>query len=599
MKFTLKIILFISPLFFYSCSSIFYSDELRRENNTIKIQSNYPNYKVDYSKSNYSPNLSNNTIEISKLNRKSTYLRFSHNDCYDMFYKIKRTPRLGAVILDLPLSIFYGLPFIIDVFRPDFYKIPKKSRIVSLQFRRTTEYFQRNILVATSTSKIDILDNLLKENPSLEIKNQIEQKKLEISKSNLYLEIKSIQSSYEFILESYNILEKKYINPANELKVVLDSFKLSVENFIVDNIKKNNNIFCIIRLRKISDASFSKRLYEIKTDVDKVVYRTISNELNFDKLDKLYQIEDSTSRLKLSNLRTEIEEKVLVEVSNNYNLALLENVKNKVSNPTKIKLDSLSKIINEYNKLEGLKSNIQEVQKLMNVKEYDKAIELINKIYPNSYSEESFENEQIKKMLIASNIKFIEQKILNTIENIKSNINRNEFPFDDINTLLDNRLIYYSENDGQKQIELKNNQLTLSQRKELNNIKKTLTKSWEIEKKKREQQNKISIQDNDNNRNNDENNRSGLSFCYSEMNYNGTGSKFKLTLFDGGEAIMNKNGQILSGSWSGNNGNPGSSTTVRVRINNVSLNLEAGYVNSMGRVSFFIDAQDRQWMECF
>jgi hypothetical protein len=150
---TLKVILI--TVFCSSCSSVFYAEK-RKENNNFILETNLPGIAVSSVKpgKNYEQELGVTQImpnqkfglnyTFDRLRARQLHLQLSGNNLESQFVKIRRTPRAGAIVMDVLLSpITFGLPIIIDPFRPDFYKISKNSKKISVYMKYTQEFMFR------------------------------------------------------------------------------------------------------------------------------------------------------------------------------------------------------------------------------------------------------------------------------------------------------------------------------------------------------------------------------------------------------------------------------------------------------------------------
>ena len=120
-----------------SCSSFYYDSSDRRDNNSFTIHCNVPNANVT-SKGKYegmlnstSPQKNPEGVHVSvnsleRLNKQSRTIRVSKENYDTVEFVIKKAPRVKAILLNF-FAGFYLLP--IDVFRSDFYKIAKKSKV--------------------------------------------------------------------------------------------------------------------------------------------------------------------------------------------------------------------------------------------------------------------------------------------------------------------------------------------------------------------------------------------------------------------------------------------------------------------------------------
>lgn len=386
-------------MFLQSCSSLFYSDSLRKKNNTFTVTSNQPNYKVSFTKIGWSNvNSSGSEIQIDKLNRKRTFFTFSSPGCYDINIKIKRVPRVGAVLLDLPLSIFFLAPYAVDVFRPDFYKISNGSKSISLEFQRTNEYFREKMGDAVVNLDTKILDNLLLENPPLEIKKEIENQRIQISKNILYSQIKRIIT--QNTIEKYNSLVSQYPQKIKECNLVLDSLKLSIQKDEIDNIRKNSDLFRLIELQKISDSSFIQELNSIKSEIENLVFQKILEEYDFKKLNDLSKLYNPSELTKLNDIREKMELNSIEYLKkNNTALYFLDELYSQVSEKTRKVYDSIRPSIVKNNDVDNLRKQLDMIKYEMEQKSFYSAMVHIKNIYPNQYPATLPENVLLKNYL--------------------------------------------------------------------------------------------------------------------------------------------------------------------------------------------------------
>ena len=141
---------FLSVSFlFTSCSSFLYSSK-RSQNNSIIVESNIKDFTVkfplDEKKSSYYSHGFTATdkkieVELPKLTRKYLTAEISHPKYTANNIKIKKTPRGGALLMDIGLSIFtFGIPLLIDPFRSDFYKIKPGSKIFYVDMKYSESF---------------------------------------------------------------------------------------------------------------------------------------------------------------------------------------------------------------------------------------------------------------------------------------------------------------------------------------------------------------------------------------------------------------------------------------------------------------------------
>jgi hypothetical protein len=409
-----------------SCSSFLYTENQRLKNNSFIVTSNYPYYKVTYTKEKEtSVNLTGNTVHLRSLKRKYTFLTFSNEECYDINVHIRRKPRMSTIIKGLPFY-FYLAPLAIDVFKSDFYKISRRSKNIYLQFQKTNEYFQKNIKIAIWDLNYKLLDKLLLENPSKEIVDEIVKSKKTISNKILYDDIKNIIT--ENSLENYNFLEKKYKDRIYEYNNIFDSIKIAVQTKEISNIRKEKNLLRLYELIRISDSKFIKELIELESEIEETVFQNIIDEYNIKKINQLHIVSDKSRQDKLNQIQEKIEFNLIEDLkSDNPNLKLSEELRTLVSEKTRNNCDSLRQIIEKKNIDLKLKNSIEVIEKEIKKENYKLALETINKIYPNQYKQNQAENIKLEELLnIATNADFIKAYR----EKLYNNLTLNQSDFD-------------------------------------------------------------------------------------------------------------------------------------------------------------------------
>jgi hypothetical protein len=139
-------IIYISSvaLLLTACASSFYSTEKRTKNNTVQLKTNvssstikFPNAKAK-DKGYYNQELKvssdNYTLTYPKLKKRLLTVEVNSGG-ETKTIELKRVPRGGAIFKSTSLGLItHGLPFLIDPFNPDFYKVNKNSREVSITF---------------------------------------------------------------------------------------------------------------------------------------------------------------------------------------------------------------------------------------------------------------------------------------------------------------------------------------------------------------------------------------------------------------------------------------------------------------------------------
>jgi hypothetical protein len=158
----------------------------------------------------------------------------------------------------------------------------------------------------------------------------------------------------------------------------------------------------------------------MKPAIEKVVLQDISNKFDFYQIDVLISNEDSVYKEKLSNFRLSLEIKSIEEIKINNDLSLLNKVYKYLNNKNKLILDGLKPVVTKFNDVELLKKRISDIKYYLSLSDFDKALELVNKYYPNQYSESLPENnilkDLLKNILIEKDINVITTKINKNVD---------------------------------------------------------------------------------------------------------------------------------------------------------------------------------------
>jgi hypothetical protein len=393
MKFTSFIFILLSLFLLQSCASTFYTEKNRTKNNSISIKSNFNDFTVS-SKVNKSLNYNRTEqkLILEPLTRKNTNLTFSRLDCYDINIKVKRTPRIGAVLSDLPLSLYFGIPLIIDVFKPDFYKISKNHKNIELKFQKIDEYFNRRILEAINQSISSGLSleneaqnnceyarrKYLEENPDVKNANvdpwqhyntfgKIEGRKwhtCEIKNNNYVLKTPPTQYEFQSIMILDSLLDE---NPSKIIQYTIETNKVNIlksfiyrdlynidfrwESYMTLNLNyrkyhntKINTILDSTRIKIIE-----KEIYDLKENNDLIYYIDLFNGA------------DSSFKVELSNIRKEIESVFLNNITKNYDFEKLSIIERKDTSAEQQRKYINLKIRLEKNLVAQLNSNYDPV----------------------------------------------------------------------------------------------------------------------------------------------------------------------------------------------------------------------------------------------
>jgi hypothetical protein len=497
----------LSALTFQSCSSTFYKEKNRIKNNTITVKANYSDFSIASKRQSLGMSTKyETTLNLTPLTRKNSSITFSRQDCYDTTIQVKRTIRLGAVLADIPLSVFYGVPFLIDVFRPDFYKVSRDYKTIELNFKKTDEYFKRKVELAIKQSKssgwtfenrnknlvlttpptqhefnsILILDSLFQESPSEPIYNYIELNKFSIINSFLSRSIANNDLSWR----GYNALNLKYrVYDKNQINIILDSLRLVATSNEITALNNSKDLLNYLTLYGVADPLFKVQLSNLRPEIETAFLNDISRDFNFGKLSALEnQDTSSVKRVEYNSFRTSLEKKFTEQLTLKYDNNLFEQNYRLVSSTTQRQLDLIKKRVNDETLFTNVKLQIEEVDKLILFGELSEALSLISQInlYKNNLPYTSPKKEVLDPLLTSINDKLKPLFISECISYINSETEHGRYPIDEIDAFLKNSPIYDS-NNSRFTLEIQNNDITPTQRNQLKKLKKILTENREIE----------------------------------------------------------------------------------------------------------------------
>jgi hypothetical protein len=423
-----------------SCASLFYDPSLKQKNNTIFLNSNDKNYEM-FRVSDPKNYLDKPPFETSytfdELTRKNTHILFTNKDCYDTIIRIRRVPRVGAILIDLPV---YG--FVVDVFRSDFYKISKKYKVINLTFQKTNEYFERNIQLSLTKSDSGILNRLLLENPPTLIINQINESKVIVFEKNLIMALNGIKRDGINDYEEIHQIKIKFPTKNALLINRIDSVKKEIEKTEIKTISDSKDLFRLLQIKQIADQQLVTQLQILEPYIEKKNLDKINKTYDFKHLNKLLLVADSIQKIKYSKNKVELEKKFFEEVQKSKNKNLILKNKDFVSASTSKKLEELLSEIVYNENLSDLRIKLLAIEAdLKNKQDPSSIIESVEKIYPNALPSNLSENQRLKQIkesaLKEKNINFINNELVE----IQTMLDKGEIPFSKVQSLKYNKYL--------------------------------------------------------------------------------------------------------------------------------------------------------------
>ncbi len=254
-------------ILFSSCASFLYPDGRRQKNNTLKISSNtnatliFPKAKYrDDQFFNKSFQVNNNVTEIfiPKLKRRLMTISVDNNDEIKNI-KLKRNPRFGAIFKSTIISCFtLGLPFIIDPFRPDFYKLSKSSRNLNIQFSSQTKNEYKSDITKNEFNKSDKKQNLQKEHTSYSSNGSKENpKKIETNIKNTDYQNSTKSDSNEKLVTLTTIGQGKTLDEA-KLSALRSAIEQAFGTFVSSNTQILNDELLKDDITSIANGNIEK-----------------------------------------------------------------------------------------------------------------------------------------------------------------------------------------------------------------------------------------------------------------------------------------------------------------------------------------------------
>ena len=173
-----KLLFALLALSMSSCSSFMYSN--KAVNNTIRLNSNVPNYSVSFPllKNQYGNKKDvtgkNWTYTLPELKKKYTTIEVSSENYETQRFVIAKSVRAVPIIMDLTLSLFtFGIPLIIDPFKSDFYKVSEISKNINVEFVYKQSYMWSEYNKIKQSESSYVFEQFLSKYPRFENKAMV------------------------------------------------------------------------------------------------------------------------------------------------------------------------------------------------------------------------------------------------------------------------------------------------------------------------------------------------------------------------------------------------------------------------------------------
>jgi hypothetical protein len=140
------LLILILSLLSASCASILYSDKNRQKNNRLVIKTNVTDFSVSPVRptpidgwNGVQVGSGSNTaiVDFPKMRSKYKKIKITKQNYESVVIRVKRSPRVSIIAVDFCFAMF---PLLVDVFNPDFYKIPQNARNITVEMRFSQNY---------------------------------------------------------------------------------------------------------------------------------------------------------------------------------------------------------------------------------------------------------------------------------------------------------------------------------------------------------------------------------------------------------------------------------------------------------------------------
>jgi len=260
-------------ILFSSCASFLYFDGRRQKNNTLKISSNtnatltFPKAKArDVLFFNKSFQVNNNVSEIFIPKLKRRLMTVSVDNTKEVKnIKLKRHPRFSAIFKSTVMSCFtLGLPFIIDPFRPDFYKLSKSSRNLNLQFNGQNKNEYKSDITKNESNKNEKKQDSKREQTSYSSNGLKENsKKIKTDVKNTDYQNSNKSDSNEKLVTLTTIGQGKTVDEA-KLSALRSAIEQAFGTFVSANTQILNDELVKDDIATIANGNISK--YDVLTE---------------------------------------------------------------------------------------------------------------------------------------------------------------------------------------------------------------------------------------------------------------------------------------------------------------------------------------------
>jgi hypothetical protein len=263
------------------------------------------------------PKSTNNlNVLFDGFKQKDLKVRLTHPDYEQVDLLIKKRPRLDAFIADLSVGVLtFGLPFIIDPFKSDFYRIKKSSQNFNIHFEYNQSFMKKEFVKISSSKNINDFNNWINKYQKSEILQNVIDHKDSLEFSSV-LSVQNEASIDDFITTHQ---KSKYLNEALAIKNEMQAAREMFDSVSIINTVESFEIF----LNKFPKSIYVKDA-QIKLLATAENQAIKENSVEFKKKYILNYL------IKYSNLykNKEIEEKKLI-ISNSIDEQLItEHIKN-------------------------------------------------------------------------------------------------------------------------------------------------------------------------------------------------------------------------------------------------------------------------------
>jgi hypothetical protein len=196
-------------------------------------------------------------ILFDGFKNKDLKLTLTHSDYEQVPITIEKTIRTDALIADLSISVLtFGLPFLIDPFKSDFYRIKKSSKNINIVFDFNQSYMKNEYKKISNSNNIQVLNDWINKYPKSDIIQKVIDQRDSIEFSIALSEQR--ESSLDYFITSHK--NSKYLDTAKVIKSEMQTAREMFEKSSITNTIESYEFFLQKFPKSLHSIDAEKRL---------------------------------------------------------------------------------------------------------------------------------------------------------------------------------------------------------------------------------------------------------------------------------------------------------------------------------------------------